>query len=170
MLWFGWCYSLLTCMSISPQMWAHAGSVEFHHKKHKSSILKGKLKDRPTFCKRMVIHLLDTNWPQSEKGLRTDSVLQWDRAFLGQVAAPRVTRHFWHVVGCSAAAEHLCSQRLLCSNGLALCSCSAPHSSPKQGLQGQRWTSVDLLAPSVTHPNSFTNTVLICYWYGFCAD
>lgn len=55
-------------MSISPQMWAHARSVEFHHKKHKSSILKGKLKDRPTFCKRMVIHLLDTNWPQSEKG------------------------------------------------------------------------------------------------------
>lgn len=62
----------------------------------------------------LCVHFLNANWSQPARQEHIQySIVQCDRAFLGQVAALRVTRHFWHVDGCSpAAAEHLCSQRL----------------------------------------------------------
>lgn len=107
------------------------------------------------------VYFLNAHWPRSARQKRTQySVVQCDRAFLGQVAALRVTRHFWHVDGCSpAAAEHLCSQRLAVRISVVQLPCSS---------QLTNLGLLDLFAPisrfNLSHIYSQIHCYYLCYW------
>lgn len=101
---------------------------------------------------------------QEKKKRGENSVVQCDKAFLGQVAALGVTRHFWHLVGCSAEAEQLCSQRLPVRIRAVQLLC------PSQ--LTKTWTTgaeVDLSEPLCTISHSQTHSLIhthcVCRWF-----
>ena len=113
-------------------------------------------------------HFLNANWPQAARG-KSYSIVQCETAFLGQVAALRVTRHFWHVVRCpavaaaataaaAAAAEHLCSQRLPVRISAAQLLCSSQLTKT-----GTSWKEVELSGPlcSISHSHTHIPSVLL---------
>lgn len=108
------------------------------------------------------VHFLNANWPQAARG-KSYSVVQCETAFLGQVAALRVTRHFWHVVRCpaaagAAAAEHLCSQRLPVRISAVQLLCSSQLTKT-----GTSWKEVELSGPlcSISHSHAHIPSVLL---------